>query len=76
MPGFRNPARMSLRSRILVALVALILKNAQEIIKTIAKEDRYTLIIKDPNVLMLHFEELTPRIVVKRKAPFAPTHRS
>ncbi|MEA1946810.1 MAG: OmpH family outer membrane protein [Thermodesulfobacteriota bacterium] len=32
-------------------LVALILKNAEQIIKTIAKKGRYTLILKDPNVL-------------------------
>ena len=32
-------------------LVTTILKNAEEIIKSVAKKDRYTLIIKDPNVL-------------------------
>jgi outer membrane protein len=32
-------------------LVALILKHAEPIIKTLSKKDGYTLIIKDPNVL-------------------------
>ena len=32
-------------------LVALIFKNADEIIKSVAKKGKYTLIIKDPNVL-------------------------